>query len=521
MSRRSRLILIVALVVAGVEPLLAGVPSAVAASVLPAVNPQIGPATVGFATHRVLATRYTSKLDKQADGRPKATESSVEVAVPDKCVKFAALGQTTNLRNQGCSAGYRTDLDYRVVVRTDDGRTATFPVREVGPWNEDDNYWAAPLSSRPRRLFGDLPRGTPEPDAAITRGYNTVANCKNLDGTLSGRAGGADQFGRCIRNPAGIDLSHPAAAQLGLTDNAYLTVTFLWEPLQQIKVVVASADEPAGSPRRVGVINGCGAGWVKEGDITAPFQQQVNCGDVSVLTLGGNRVGVINACRSAYVKEGALNAPFRQQVDCGDGVDLSLSGTRVGVANACGAFYVKEGALNGPFRQQTGCGDTLSIDVGTSRLGVVNGCGALYVKEAGIESPFRQVMPCGEAREVAISSNRIGVVNGCGSFLVNEGPITAPLQRQSDCAGTKAISVTNARVGYVSACGAAFVKEGSVSGGYTTVVGCGDAQALALSGQRIGLINGCGSFYANEGPINSPFRRMTDCGDARAITLSG
>ena len=180
-----------------------------------------GAGTGTFVSFRVYATQY----------RP-LTEGSVEVAVPDKCAKFAALGWTGPLADQGCPAGYRLGLDYRVLVTRDTGQSLAVPVKDVGPWNVDDNYWAGPGSPRPRRLFNDLPRGVPEAQAARS-GYNTVADCKNLDLTPSGRTAGADQFGRCVLNPAGIDLSLEAARQLGIGNlqNEVVTVTFLWEPL--------------------------------------------------------------------------------------------------------------------------------------------------------------------------------------------------------------------------------------------------------------------------------------------------
>jgi hypothetical protein len=177
----------------------------------------------GFATYRVYATQYAPN-----------TPGAVEVAVPDKCAKFAGLRNQTVLNQFNCPAGYRLDMDWRVVVTRDSGQTATLPVREVGPWNTDDNYWAGPGSTRPRRMYTDLPRGVPEAQAAFYNGYNTVPNCVSLStGQPSGKPGGADQFGRCVLNPAGIDLSIEAAKQLGLgnLENAWVTVSFLWEPL--------------------------------------------------------------------------------------------------------------------------------------------------------------------------------------------------------------------------------------------------------------------------------------------------
>ncbi len=180
--------------------------------------------TSRFATYRVFMTHYFPN-----------TPGSVEVAVPDKCAKFAALGWTGPLRDAGCPDGYAPGLDYRVTVSLDNGATATFPVKDVGPWNQDDNYWNGGAGSpRPRRLFTNLPQGTPEAQAAFYDGYNTVPDCKDLRSPPqpTGRPGPADQFGRCVLNPAGLDLSVEAARQLGLTGNAWGNVTFLWEPVQ-------------------------------------------------------------------------------------------------------------------------------------------------------------------------------------------------------------------------------------------------------------------------------------------------
>ncbi len=185
--------------------------------------PQTG-ASPGFLNYRVFATQYEP-----------LTPGSIEVAVPDKCAKFAALGNTTALANHGCPAGYGLGLDYRVVVTLDDGRSATFPVKDVGPWNVDDNYWnsAEAGSPRPRRLFTDLPRGRPEATAAFNDNYHTVANCKDVNHQPTTVTDGADQFDRCVLNPAGIDLSMAAVDQLGLArgQNVFLTATFLWEPV--------------------------------------------------------------------------------------------------------------------------------------------------------------------------------------------------------------------------------------------------------------------------------------------------
>jgi hypothetical protein len=100
--------------------------------------------------------------------------------------------------------------DYSVKVCTAGGRCAIAPVWDVGPWNTRDDYWNPPAQ---RQQWADLPQGLPQAQAAHLNGYN----------------GGRDQYGRRVVNPAGIDLGDGLFWDaLGLTDNAWVTVEYLW-----------------------------------------------------------------------------------------------------------------------------------------------------------------------------------------------------------------------------------------------------------------------------------------------------
>jgi hypothetical protein len=82
------------------------------------------------------------------------------------------------------------------------------PVWDVGPWNTRDEYWA-----KNRGGWPDLPRGTPQAQAAYDDGYH----------------GGRDQFGRTVQNPAGIDLADGAIRDgLRYNSSAWVKVTYLW-----------------------------------------------------------------------------------------------------------------------------------------------------------------------------------------------------------------------------------------------------------------------------------------------------
>jgi hypothetical protein len=101
--------------------------------------------------------------------------------------------------------------DYSVKVCTASGSRCEYaPVWDVGPWNTHDDYWNP---SSTREMWNDLPQGRPEAQAAYQDGYN----------------GGHDEFGRAVANPAGIDLADGTFWDgLGLTDNAWVNVTYLW-----------------------------------------------------------------------------------------------------------------------------------------------------------------------------------------------------------------------------------------------------------------------------------------------------
>ncbi|MEW2542398.1 hypothetical protein, partial [Micromonospora chalcea] len=117
---------------------------------------------------------------------------------------FAALPSRRGLSPRGTG-------DYTVKVCTTSGSRCEYaPVWDVGPWNTRDDWWNP---SSIRENWKDLPRGRPEAQAAYQSNYN----------------GGLDQFGRTVRNPAGLDLADGTFWDgLRLTDNAWVDVTLLW-----------------------------------------------------------------------------------------------------------------------------------------------------------------------------------------------------------------------------------------------------------------------------------------------------
>jgi hypothetical protein len=100
----------------------------------------------------------------------------------------------------------------RVHVRRGRGGPTVKPrVKETGPWNIHDNYWAR---WKNRTKFKRAGRCNPEAQEAYYHNFNR----------------GKDEFGREVLNPAGIDITPAVARGMGLKkyQNAWVYVRFPW-----------------------------------------------------------------------------------------------------------------------------------------------------------------------------------------------------------------------------------------------------------------------------------------------------
>lgn len=174
--------------------------------------------SVPMAEHRPRSTPHTYSIFATREGLVGGTTANGHVI--ERRDHFVALPSTRSL-----SPKRRGDYSVQV-CSPDTGRCAFAPVWDVGPWNIHDDYWNPPSV---RQRWTDLSQGMPEAEAAYYDGYND----------------GKDGSGREVLNPAGIDLADGTFWDaVGLRDNAWVDVTYLWTGRYPATGVVRTARTP-------------------------------------------------------------------------------------------------------------------------------------------------------------------------------------------------------------------------------------------------------------------------------------
>lgn len=227
-------------------------------------------------TYRVFATREGLVGGTTANGHV-ITRRDHFVALPSR---------------RGLSSNRSGSYSVRVCAPSTD-RCAYAPVWDVGPWNTTDDYWNG---AGKRQSWTDLPRGRPQAQAAYQDRYH----------------GGRDGFGRRVANPAGIDLADGTFWDgLGLTDNAWTTVTYLW-----------TGSGPKGTVRTGGgpltVRSGPSTGTAAVGQAGNRTNVVIECTATGTTVTGTygtsdvwNRIGPHNWVSDAYVHTGSATPVAR------------------------------------------------------------------------------------------------------------------------------------------------------------------------------------------------------------------
>ena len=235
-------------------------PSVESATLVPATpNPALATnaaAAVQAVGYRVFGTREGLVGGRTANGHVIGSRDH-----------FVALPSRRALNPNDRTRDFQVQVCY---ART--GRCETAPVWDVGPWNTRDDYWNP---SATREMWRDLPQGTPEAQAAYQNGYN----------------GGRDEFGRTVANPAGIDLADGTFWDgLGMTDNDWVDVTFLWTGGPAPSSLAWGASQDVVNASGAGVLDGRPDLIARIGDIGYVYPHLGGSG-TSMFAATGIRIG--------------------------------------------------------------------------------------------------------------------------------------------------------------------------------------------------------------------------------------
>lgn len=148
-----------------------------------AISSAIPAESAASVTFRVYATR---------EGLVGGTTSSGHVITPND--HFVALPSVKAL-NKNVKITYK-------------GKSSVAPVLDIGPWNNDDDYW----NPSDTRVYKGIPRGVPQAQAAFDSGHN----------------GGKSGLGWQVTAPGGIDIGDGTYYDLGLGNPDWVDITFLW-----------------------------------------------------------------------------------------------------------------------------------------------------------------------------------------------------------------------------------------------------------------------------------------------------
>jgi len=185
-----------------------GVPSLVAHPVLAAPSnsggtaPTIVAESAASVTFHVYATR---------EGLVGGTTSSGHVITAND--HFVALPSVKAL-NKNVKITYK-------------GKSSVAPVLDIGPWNNDDDYW----TPSDTRVYKGIPRGMPQAQAAFNSNHN----------------GGKSGLGLKVTVPCGIDIGDGTYADLGMGNPDWVDITFLWLT-DDPNAAAASAPAPQSAP---------------------------------------------------------------------------------------------------------------------------------------------------------------------------------------------------------------------------------------------------------------------------------
>ena len=288
---------------------------------------------------------------------------------------------------------------------------------------------------------------------ASTCGHYTQEVWANTTSIGCGVASGTDPSGHdvtffaCDYAPAGnftgqrpYEPGPNPPVTVGLLDgagNAYVKegdLTSSWIKVAGGASAIAVASDPVHGPL-IGVTTGSGF-YVKQGNVTGPFTLETASSSSAIALASDATNGALIAVTIAsgvYAKQGSLTTLIKQAASASKLAVASdaTNGPLIGVTTGSG-FYVKQGSVTGPWTLETSSSSTgiaLASDATNGALIAVTVASGVYAKQGSLTAPF--IKQAASASKLAVASDAtngalIGVTTGSG-FYVKQGSLTGSM----------------------------------------------------------------------------------------------
>ncbi len=252
---------------------------------------------------------------------------------------------------------------------------------------------------------------------------------------------------------------------------------------------------PAPIAPRIGILDGAGTFFAKDGGLDAPWVN--TSGGGTAMAVDGDRIGMIDGAGNLWVKDGGLSSAW---FNVHPGVAaFSLSGDRIGIVTTGGDAYLQDGSLSGAW--QFLAHDADNITLAAERIGLIDGSGIVFVKEGSPDAPW--TTQAHDVRQLVMTDSRIGIVTEDDVAFVKEGDLYAPWVEQSG--SIVQMSISGNRIAVLDTNTIAHVRDGGLQSPWTQMGN--QISRVEVTATRVGIIRN-GEAWVKEGDLNGAWHVM-------------
>lgn len=252
---------------------------------------------------------------------------------------------------------------------------------------------------------------------------------------------------------------------------------------------------PPATGKRIGVLEGNGDLYVKEGGVDAPWELMTT--NVRDFRIEGDRIAALTTGGKLVAKEGSLDARW-STISSGGVVEFEITNNRLGILDKNRRLYVKEGPLNARWKLLSR--GVKEFELSPKRVAVLNARNNLHVKEGSLDA--RWVLLANGVAGFDITDKRVGFRNGNDVLYVKHGKLSASWVRVMN--GADEFKLKDDRIAVLDRNQTLSVKEGGLSAQWVTLTSASD---FDITADRVSVLQG-NQVSVKEGGLSADWTRV-------------